>query len=236
MVLKEWAEVWKLHKESQRRLDTVSRDRTYWFKWICYGVVGLIGAISFWGVVNGWSFVWEIVAGFMVVLGVGFKFWFKFWEVNALAKAFKTECEQHGIDVRNLNDMEQHLRYTLFLRGLVKQEWSHDDITRLKSFAETIRKPEPAFRIGQHSLVVFLMGLFAGALLDAIKQPGNWKGEKGATLIGIGSFLVFFIFVFWLERRTIFTIPNKRHQEIERFLQWAEMDIKEQKAKDTVSG
>ena len=31
-------------------------------------------------------------------------------------------------------------------------------------------------------------------------------------------------------------IPINRHKEIQQFLQWAEVDIKEQKSKDTVSG
>jgi hypothetical protein len=149
---------------------------------------------------------------------------------------FKAEYEQHGIGDHHFLNREQYVRYALFLRGLAEQAWSCDKITRLRSFAETVRPTAPALQIHQHWLVVPVVALLVGLLLDILKQPENWKGGKVAALMRIGQVFVGVIFILWARRTVTFTIPNNRHKEIERFLQWAEIDIKEQKAKDTVSG
>jgi hypothetical protein len=224
MVLKEWVEVLTLYKEIQKCLNT----RVNKLKWVGLVVVVLLFAIGTLADYTGRDQMFGNVLSLLGLVYVGLSY----WRVRVLDKEFKAEYEQHGIAVHYFFQRERYLRYALFLRGVIKKAWSRDDIAKLRNFAETLRMPAPPIRIDQHPLIVFLLGLFAGALLDVIKQPENWKGGKEAILTVIVRLLLYAIFFLWAYRTVTFTIPNIRHQEIQRFLQWAEMDIEKQQSTD----
>ena len=189
MILKEWAEVLTLYKEIQKCLNT----RVNKLKWIGLVVVVSLGAIGTWAPQHRRDQTFGYVASLLGLVVVGLSY----WRVRILDKGFKAEYEQHGIAVHYFFQGERYLRYALFLRGVIKKAWSRDDIAKLRNVAETLRMPAPPIRIDQHPLIVFLVGLFAGALLDVIKHPENWKGGKEAILTVIVRLLLYAIFSFF---------------------------------------
>ena len=244
MVLKEWADVWKLYKDGHGYLIKTLNDRAPRFKWTLLIIAIPSAVIILYGMVTTYLWGWTTGTRLMVIIAwvvalvvlVLFVPSFNIWRIIVLGKVFKDEYKQHRIGDHSFFKREQYLRYAFFLRGLVERAWSHDDITRLRRFAETLRKPAPAFQIAQHPLVVPFVTVVVGLLLEVFKQQEPWKSGLVMKLLGISQALVFVILPVWIYRMVTFTIPNNMHQEIERFLQWAEMDIKEQKSKDTVSG
>jgi hypothetical protein len=71
------------------------------------------------------------------------------------------------------------------------------------------------------------MGLAAGVLLEIIKQPESWKTGKGAILYLIVMALCLVAQLDALYK-AFTAIPYHRHQELKQFLQWAELDTKEE--------
>jgi hypothetical protein len=140
---------------------------------ILCGVIFQCGMVTtyLWGPTTGTRLIPAVVGWGSLLLISGFNI----RKIKILGKVFEDEYKQYGIGDLHFFKREQCLRYAFFLRGLTKKPYSHDDITRLIRFAETVRKPEPTVRIDQHPIVIFLVGLLAGLSLDALKQPENWN-------------------------------------------------------------
>jgi hypothetical protein len=66
-------------------------------------------------------------------------------------------------------------------------------------------------------------------VLDYIKQLPLWKNLESATYILIyGASLLFSVTFIFSIYQIVISQPKYKHQEIQRFLQWAEKDMEEE--------
>ena len=105
---------------------------------------------------------------------------------------------------------------------------SHDTITRLKTFAETLRKPAPPFRLSQYGPVVFLLSaiLLVGSETIKVSEIVKKDVQVGVLLLWVlGIMLVGLLLYAWWSHDFSHRHFLTKDQEIYRFLQWAELDI-----------
>jgi hypothetical protein len=229
MVLKEWSEAWKIYKESGSRLSKAiwspRNARSYWYVWATFIGVILSSLPSFVGigieskeaVALGWGLIvltsWLARSAFR----------------KALAKQFTDEYATHGLAQYPRSTRPRYLHYALFLRALREQRYSHDDVAKLSSFSDMAKPPDPPnFQLSQYPSVMFLLGLFASLFVSFITNAPGWKSAQilfmtlVLQLVGVGIIVV--PFWHWVVSR-----PMHEHLTLQRFLQWAERDIEEEK-------
>jgi hypothetical protein len=187
MVLKEYAQVRNLYKACSMWRLLISlleprKMRTYWYLWaalILYFIVALT-----------WFFVrdpiWRVRwIGFLLsALSIAL-----LARDKALIKEYAVEYKKHRIADYPAHNKWFYLCYALFLRGLVEQRYSSEDVSKLATLAEIAGKPEPSFNILQHPLVAFVLVLLSGMFIKGLPQnrvylrynPKVWKREAGGV-------------------------------------------------------
>ncbi len=222
MVLQEWAQVWNLHETCRgwhlnRKLLKSSKVCTYWYLWAAIVVYFIV------------CFIWSFVS---ISWGNWFGLWFvslvfiPFARDKALVKEFAVECEKYQLANYTFYTRQFYLRYALFLHGLAEQQRSSEEIGKLASFAETAGEPEP-FNPFQHPLIPYLLGLITAMLIRLIPTPNSPEAfgqELGLLFVPVGA-LFSLLFALGIE-----AIPKNKRAEIKRFLEWAKLDIEEEKA------
>jgi hypothetical protein len=229
MVLKEWAEVRNLYNTCRPRLRktifTPSRMICYWYLWAATTLFALSSLVPFFGLYTEKPIVGLVGFGLVLV----FSWLLHTAKERALTREFKNEYEKYGLDSYPLLQRLSYLRYAFFLRGLLNQGYSREDIEKLQKISETIDLPKlPDVRPSQYPLVVFLVLWLSGLCIDYIKQLSLWKNTESATYILIhGASLLAFVIMIFTIYQILINQPKYKHQEIQRFLQWAEKDMEE---------
>jgi hypothetical protein len=117
-----------------------------------------------------------------------------------------------------------YLRYALFLRGLIEQQYSREDVGKLATFAEIAGKPELAPMLFQHPVVTPVLALLSALLIQLTTASDFWKAGQRFWLLptAIGTLLVLLLVLIIVRR------PKKKQAEIKRFLELAKLDLKEE--------
>jgi hypothetical protein len=151
---------------------------------------------------------------------------FFFYE-KAYAKEFKVEYEKHGIDDLPFHRRALSLRYAIFLQCLIDKGYSNKDIARLKCIAELVGNPKPPPRLSQYPLSVSLIAGSVVAIVALLfRESGFWTWPL-YVLLFYTSLLVGICF-FLYSHLNMLLLPKVRRQYIWLFLQWAELDIKDE--------
>jgi hypothetical protein len=212
-------------------------DRKYTF----YGFRALLRALShlsFAGILVFWVFPWLPLtsidrvqySGVCMILTATFHVWWYFAKEKSYAKAFEWEYHTHKLNKYPWQARGLYLHYALFLRQLVTQRLSRDEIVRLKRFAETLEPvPRLDLQLSKDPVFMWLVGLSSGIAVSWIKDPALWSNAGWrVTLVSILAWGL----VAAIGRRLLVRAlqigphrPEYRRQVILRFLQWAEEDI-----------
>jgi hypothetical protein len=231
VILKEWSEAWKIYKGCATKLSPISlvadKKWSYWYIWVTSIVMFLAILPMSIGMYTGrfglYAFGFGLFASMALLC--------QFLTAKALAKKFSVDYTTHGIADYPFMKRPMYLHYAFFLRELRDQGYSQGDVANLLSFADIATPPEaPALQLSQYPVLIFLMGAFTQLLINAITNSPDWKSGATAIPILVGGFTIAGIVIAALPiRHLIVTYPKYRHQEIQRFLQWAEKDIAEEK-------
>jgi hypothetical protein len=148
---------------------------------------------------------------------------------KALAKEFAENYAKHKISHYPLWSRQTYFTYTLFLDELRDQKWSHEKAARLSSFAEIATPPEgPQFRLSQHFLITTSMAVLIGLSMEFIKRSDLFKDKHGLLILPFSVMILWIIIAGISLGHYIVNRSKYRHQTIQRYLQWAEKDLKEE--------
>jgi hypothetical protein len=238
VVLKEWAQAWNLYEKgcgSPRLIKPLYAPRkmiSYWYLWAATAFFVFSSVLFVYGkealAPFGFSPVFTLF-GFFLALLVSLRVFFIAIE-KALAKEFVVEYEKHRIADYPSGTRRFYLRYTLFLRGLAEQECSSEDIGKLVSFAEITGRPDPVFKLFQQPVIIYALGVSTPLLIDLIKQSEIWKSGHGYWVV-LGLVLVMYSLSIVLG---VLSSSKQKHTEIKRFLEWAKLDVEEEKSNITL--
>jgi hypothetical protein len=147
---------------------------------------------------------------------------------KVLAKEFSVDYATYDLAHYPPSTRGMYLHYVLFFRELVER-YSHEDVAKLNRLADIAKLPDrPVFQLSQYPSVTFFLGVFATLFITAITKSPRWEQIAVAvltlnlTLLGLGVAVV----PIW---HNIISSPQYQHQILQRFLQWAERDLGEEK-------
>jgi hypothetical protein len=228
MILHQWGKVWELYKSAL----SLKSIRSYWPLRISLGLY-LASGIA--GVILLTTKHWNILS----VLGLMTPFGIIMWYTKhvALSKKFHDEYATHGIAIFPITRRIMYLRYALFLHRLAEHLYTREDIEKLRQFAEIVDRPTfPAIQVTDHPIiwllfiVPFITGLWTLGT-GLIKKTEPWREVTQETGLFLGAGVIIAIMAvgaFWIWQEIIHLSSRKReYLELQRFLQWAESDIKE---------
>ena len=123
-----------------------------------------------------------------------------------------------------------YLRYALFLRALTDRTppVSLETITQLRSFADIVGEPPvPESRLLQPAYIVPFIVFVNILITEVLKQAELLKGQIG--IVVLSEFILIIVMVFYILYmwHTMTRSRLVRDRTIQRFLQWAEHDIKD---------
>lgn len=233
MVLKEWTQAWNLYKKACgsprliKPLYAPCKMRSYWYLWAATAFFPFSSVLFTYGpealAPFGFSPVFTRF-GFSLVFIVSLRVLFIAIE-KALAKEYVIEYEKHRIADYPFGMRRLYLRYAWFLRGLAEQKCSREDIVKLTSFAEVVGRPDPVFKFFQHPGVTYALGALTPLLIGLIQHSKTWKAGLGIRfVVGIVVGLLFFYFIL-----DVLNTRKQQYVEIKRFLEWAKLDVEEEK-------
>jgi hypothetical protein len=138
---------------------------------------------------------------------------------------------------------KRYLPYILFLNKLADQQYTREDIVKLRQAVEIAEIPTPsAMQFNEHPLfwllgivpfIGFLWTLVGLLVAEYVKQPDFAKVKLKVIVaflnVGVMSLgLLIAVHFDWLGFRS--WGRKAQYQVIQRFLQWAERDIEEARA------
>ena len=85
--------------------------------------------------------------------------------------------------------------------------------------------PAPNPRLLQHPLMVPILTITTVLAIEAVKQSAFWQKSRYWWFVFFGLYLLGML-ITWLH--TLSELPRRSIQTLQRFLEWAERDIKDQ--------
>ena len=249
MILKEWGEALDVYKATFPRLRRSLKAIRNNVKSSGYVWVAILLPILSWALFvfltlpvlftketpKWWSSV-QALPWLIMLLAIPCE---KYASEKALAKEFEADYTTHGILRYPFWSRRTYFVYTLFLQELRDRKYSHEQVAELSKVAEIAEPPEVLpLRPFQHPLVIFIMGMLTGLCIEAIRRwipklttdaAGNDAKVLLFLIFTIGIPLLGMVITALTLWYGVVNFPKNRHQQIKRYLQWAEKDLKEEK-------
>jgi len=238
MILKEWSEAQDIYQATMARFSKALRAilnprkiKLYWYVWAA--LLALLALLFLYIFMDQLLLIGQNTLNWLTVLTLPLLFLFGLCLYGAIEKAwakeFAADYATHGISHYPFWTRGTYFIYTLFLQELKDRKYSHKQVEELSSFAEIATPPEgPQFRLTQHPLFVYSMAVVIALVVNTIINSPLWQADtKAFTLsrsIMVLGFVIELLYIWHLGVRTL----GGRHQTIQRYLKWAERDLKEE--------
>ena len=150
---------------------------------------------------------------------------------KALAKEFAADYALHGISRYPFWQQHIYFTYVLFLDELKERKYSYEKVARLSEMAELATPPEQVrARYMQNPIITYFMVVIMALVVNFITTSPVWQSEWYTRVIVL-SMVVMLLGVVIVGLSLWYPAMSRRrnqHQRIQRYLQWAKYDRKEE--------
>jgi hypothetical protein len=235
MILKEWSEAQDIYKAAAARwrrslkaILTLHKVKSYWYVWaaLLFLILSDASAILYVIPVKAYGPQWWTALSLWLTASLAALCVYVAID-KALAKEFALDFGIHGISHYPFWSRRTYFGYVLFLDELKDRKYSHKKVQELSSFAEIATPPEAQqTRLTQNPLVTTLVAVLVALGVNSITNSVPWQKGTKASILSLGIMLLGIVIVclsFWYP---ILNRSKNQHQIIQRFLKWAERDLK----------
>ena len=237
MILKEWSEAQDIYKAAsarwRRAVKTVMarhKVRSYWYVWAAFLFFILsVASVALYPIPAKVNPQWWTGLSLWLTATLAALCSFGATE-KALAKEFAADYDDHGISHYPFLGRRTYFKYVLFLDELKHRKYSCKQVEKLSEFAEIATPPAVSqFRLTQNPLFTYSHGSSDGSdrkCHTRLSSMERWNKSNYPE-----PWHHTFDVCYWRSLLLWHPIANRakdKHQIIQRYLKWAERDLKEE--------